>query len=91
MKDKTSTSYETGAGMNGKAGAVISVLPAHEPSKMEIHAKKVLEDMREISAICNVTGHRWALHNLLTDLTLLVGDIERETDRRRSEKERRRK
>lgn len=79
--------------MLGQAGTSekIFALAEREPSKMEIHAKKVLEDMREISAICNVTGHRWALYNLLTDLTLLVGDIERETDSRRSEKERRRK
>lgn len=59
----------------------ISVLPAYEPSKMEIHAKKVLEDMREISAVCNATGHRWALWTLLDDLRALAGDIERETDR----------
>ena len=58
----------------------ISVLPAREPSKMEIHAKRVLEDMREISAVCNAAGHRWALWSLFDDLMALASDIERETD-----------
>ena len=69
--------------MNNRAAAIISVLPTHEPSKMEIHAKKVLEDMREISSACNATGHRWALWALLNDLMSLAGDIERETDSKR--------
>ena len=58
----------------------ISVLPACEPSKMEIHTKKVLEDMREISSVCNAAGHHWALWTLLSDLTSLASDIEREAD-----------
>lgn len=58
----------------------IRVLQAYEPSKMEIHTKKVLEDMREISAVCNTTGHRWLLWALLSDLVALAADIERETD-----------
>lgn len=69
--------------MNGKTTAVISVLPAHEPTKVEIHAKKVMEDLREISAICNITGHRWMVWTLLSDLTALAADIERETDGKR--------
>ena len=58
----------------------LKVLPAHEPSKLEIHAQRVLDDMREISAICNATGHHLALWTLLDDLRILAGDIERETD-----------
>ena len=62
----------------------ITVLPAHEPCKMEIHTKKVLEDMREISAICNITGHRWLLWALLSDLVSLASDVEREMDSNRA-------
>ena len=68
------------------ASEKIKALPPVEPSKMEIHAKKVLEDMREISAVCNATGHRWALWTLLDDLRVLAGDIERETDNGRKGK-----
>ena len=66
--------------MNTKNAAIINILSAHEPSRMETHAKKVLEDMREISVVCNAAGHRWALWTLLSNLTALAGDIERETD-----------
>lgn len=69
--------------MSDKTGAVIKVLPTHEPTKMEIHAKKVIEDMQEISAACSATGHRWMLWTLLDDLKALAGDIERETDKKR--------
>ena len=68
------------------ASEKISILPAREPSKMEVHAKRVLEDMREISAVCNAAGHHWALWTLLSDLTAFAGDIERETDNGRREK-----
>ena len=69
--------------MGSRQSEKIRILPAHEPSRMEIHAKKVLDDMREISAACNATGHSWALWELLSDLTALAGDIERETNGKR--------
>ena len=69
--------------MNEKDAGKIRVLPAYEPSKMEIHAEKVMEDMREISAACNAAGHHWALWALLSELMALAGDVERETDIRR--------
>ena len=69
--------------MMGQQAKRISVLPAPEHTRMEIHTKKVLEDMREISSVCNTTGHRWALWTLLNDLMELAGDIERETDRKK--------
>ena len=69
--------------MNGQTAWRIRTLPVREPSKMEIHAKKVLEDMREISSVCNAAGHHWALWTLLSDLMSLASDIERETDRMR--------
>ena len=69
--------------MNDKTAAIIKVLPEYVSNKMEIHTKKVLEDMREISTVCNAAGHRWALWTLLDDLMSLAGDIERETDSKR--------
>lgn len=67
----------------GDSAEKIIALPARKPGKMEVHAKKVLEDMREISSVCNAAGHRWALWTLLSDLMSLASDIERETDRMR--------
>ena len=55
-------------------------LPAYKPSKTEIHAEKVMEDMQEISAACKAAGHRWALWALFSDLMALASDIARETE-----------
>ena len=69
--------------MNEQTIDKIRILPTCKPSKIDVRTKDVLDDMREIVAICNITGHRQALWTLFSDLMALAYDIEKEAASKR--------